>query len=141
MGGKETQSFRVTVPGVLYSGWSFRTQHSKKWTGIEFWDDPRAPKTTGLANTPAFFEFKPDAAYFFSVRADVEDGQLAGMADLAAVSGLQELDCHGCVRLTDAGLATLKAFPSLMYLCLSKCSSLTDAGFGMVKRFDSLWQL
>jgi hypothetical protein len=64
----------------------------------------------------------------------------AGLASLAPLTGLQQLDLSRCWNITDVGLASLAPLTGLQQLGLSECDE-TDAGLASLAPLTGLQQL
>jgi hypothetical protein len=65
----------------------------------------------------------------------------AGLASLAPLTGLQQLDLSECDNITDAGLASLAPLTGLQQLGLSRCDKITDVGLASLAPLTGLQQL
>ena len=61
-----------------------------------------------------------------------------GLASLAQLSNLRNLNLSGCTGITDEGLASLAQLTSLRTLFLSGCTSITDAGLASLASLQHL---
>lgn len=64
----------------------------------------------------------------------------AGLAHIAGLLNLWQLDLFNCAEVTDAGMAHVATLPKLRFLILSYCSKVTDAGLFEVAQMK-LWRI
>jgi hypothetical protein len=112
----------VTVPGKWYS---------------------RPASATGVAwgfcsDTPRSVPVDGDHLYCFRVSQAAKDQDLGGMADLADLDRLRNLQLEGCTRVTDAGLAPVSALGNLHLLMLEGCPEITDGGLAHLRGLGRL---
>lgn len=65
----------------------------------------------------------------------------AGLAHLATMQRIAELQIHGCGGITDAGLAQVARMKGLATLDLRGCESISDAGIDALSSIPSLREL
>jgi hypothetical protein len=128
MASSDRRIIEVTVPGE----WRARPA-----------DDPEADWKRA-ATTPAAVTIQSGQVYELKADTSVRDAELAGLAHLRGLTGLQSLDLSECERVTDAGLAHLAGLTGLQSLDLGGCEQgkrVTDAGLAHLRGLTGLRSL